>query len=88
VNCKAYSPGCACDGTQVSIVCNGLPSGYASKPLVSAGSCPVAEAGAACTNDTQCGPGFKCCYPCGVPPPGCSNKCIAVSDGGACPLYP
>jgi hypothetical protein len=84
--CNAYSPGCACDGTEESIVCNGLPSGYARKPLLHTGACAALEAGAGCTSDTQCGPGLKCCYPCGTA--GCTNTCIAVPDGGGCPLYP
>jgi hypothetical protein len=37
--CKAYSPGCACDGTTISIVCTGLPAGYDSKPLRHVGAC-------------------------------------------------
>src|SRR5438105_12083116 len=28
--CHAYTPGCACDGTEVNLACNGYPSGYAS----------------------------------------------------------
>jgi hypothetical protein len=37
--CAAYSPGCACDGTTTNVICNGLPSGYAPKPLRHAGMC-------------------------------------------------
>jgi|CZKU01.1.fsa_nt_gi hypothetical protein len=37
--CNAYSPGCACDGSEVDVICNGLPSGYARKPLKHAGAC-------------------------------------------------
>lgn len=39
VECQAVSLGCACDGTEVNIACNGLPSGYAPKPLRHTGSC-------------------------------------------------
>jgi hypothetical protein len=88
VICNAYVAGCACDGSEVNTACNGLPTGYAPKPLLHSGACVVAEAGAACTSDTQCGPGYKCCYPCGAAPPACSNKCIAVPAGSACPAYP
>jgi hypothetical protein len=37
--CGAYSAGCACDGTAINIQCTGLPSGYTTKPLASAGIC-------------------------------------------------
>src|SRR5258708_9349860 len=37
--CNAILPGCACDGTFVNLGCNGLPGGYAPKPLRYAGSC-------------------------------------------------
>jgi len=39
VSCLAYSPGCACDGTEINIACTGLPSGYATKPLRHTGAC-------------------------------------------------
>jgi hypothetical protein len=35
----AYSPGCACDGTAINVVCNGLPSGYETKPMRHTGAC-------------------------------------------------
>ncbi len=37
--CNAYSPGCACDGSEVDVICNGLPSGYVRKPLKHTGAC-------------------------------------------------
>ena len=37
--CNAYSPGCACDGSEVDVICNGLPTGYARKPLKHTGAC-------------------------------------------------
>jgi hypothetical protein len=37
--CQLYAPGCACDGTEITIACNGLPTGYASKPLLHPGVC-------------------------------------------------
>ena len=37
--CQAYAPGCACDGTEINIVCNGLPGGYETKPLRHTGAC-------------------------------------------------
>jgi len=39
VECNAISLGCACDGTEVNVACNGLPSGYAPKPLRHTGAC-------------------------------------------------
>jgi hypothetical protein len=39
VTCAAYVAGCACDGSMVNIACNGLPSGYAPRPLRHAGMC-------------------------------------------------
>jgi hypothetical protein len=39
VECDAYEAGCACDGTMVNVACNGLPSGYARKPLAHRGGC-------------------------------------------------
>jgi hypothetical protein len=39
VTCNLYQPGCACDGTMMNIACNGLPSGYETKPLRHAGAC-------------------------------------------------
>jgi hypothetical protein len=39
VICNAYGPGCACDGSEVNTICNGLPSGYARKPLKHTGAC-------------------------------------------------
>jgi len=33
------SPGCACDGEQITIVCTGLPDGYVSTPLARKGAC-------------------------------------------------
>lgn len=39
VVCLAYSPGCACDGSEISVACTGLPSGYTAKPLLHTGVC-------------------------------------------------
>ncbi len=67
-------------------MCTGLQNGYTSKPLLHTGSCAKVDAGAACTTDTQCPLGFKCCYPCGVA--GCTNSCITPQANGTCPMYP
>jgi hypothetical protein len=37
--CNAYSPGCACDGSEINVACTGLPTGYVSKPLLHTGVC-------------------------------------------------
>jgi hypothetical protein len=37
--CQAFSPGCACDGSEINVICNGLPSGYGFKPLRHTGAC-------------------------------------------------
>jgi hypothetical protein len=44
------------------------------------------EAGAHCSDDSQCAAGLKCCYPCGIM--GCSNECITPTASGTCPLFP
>jgi hypothetical protein len=43
--CNAFSPGCACDGTTINIICNGLPDGIAPKPLAYKGQCTAVDAG-------------------------------------------
>jgi hypothetical protein len=40
---NAYSPGCACDGTEISVTCTGYPSGYISKPLRHTGLCTTSS---------------------------------------------
>jgi hypothetical protein len=87
VTCQVYMAGCACDGTEVNLVCNGLPNGYASKPILHSGTCQSGpEAGAACAMDSDCSAGLKCCYPCGIP--GCHNECLQPAANGMCPLFP
>jgi hypothetical protein len=87
VTCQLYMAGCACDGSEVNLVCNGLPDGYASKPVLHSGACQGGlEAGADCTTDGDCGAGLKCCYPCGIP--GCHNQCLQPGATGMCPLFP
>ena len=84
--CDAYSPACACDGSEVNAICNGLPSGYATRPVLHSGACPLLEAGASCASDTECQHGLKCCYPCRAP--GCSDECVTATASGACPPMP
>ncbi len=37
--CAAFLPGCACNGSDVNLTCNGLPGGYAPAPLLHNGIC-------------------------------------------------
>jgi hypothetical protein len=39
VTCKSVVLACACDGTDINVACNGLPNGYAPKPLARSGAC-------------------------------------------------
>jgi hypothetical protein len=88
VTCQLYMAGCACDGSEVNLVCNGLPDGYASRPVLHSGTCQGGlEAGADCAPDAgDCAAGLKCCYPCGIP--GCHNQCLQPGANGMCPLFP
>jgi hypothetical protein len=62
--CLAYEAGCACDGTEINLACNGYPSGYASKPLSYTGACTTAvdAGGATCSTDADCGSGMMCAF--------------------------
>ncbi len=61
--CEAYEAGCACDGTEINLACNGYPSGYASQPVLHTGACASAvDAAAGCTADTDCGDGKMCAF--------------------------
>jgi hypothetical protein len=39
ITCNAIVLACACDGTDINVACNGLPSGYAPKPFAHSGAC-------------------------------------------------
>jgi hypothetical protein len=85
--CLLYAPGCACDGTQVALACNGYPSGYAAKPVLHSGTCSAdAGGGGPCTSDAQCGSGFLCGYAIAQ---GCSAQgvCVAANMGALCNLF-
>jgi hypothetical protein len=64
VVCNSVLLGCACDGTDVNMVCNGLPDGYATKPVAHTGACTDAsggaDAGGPCTTSTECPPQYLC----------------------------
>ena len=90
--CEAYSPGCACDGTEINVACSPLPQGYASKPLLHAGACVKdGGAGGSCASSNDCDPGSICGFPeadlCAAkgtcfPAPGAT--CAAFGAGCAC----
>jgi hypothetical protein len=74
--CQSYSPGCACDGTEINIACNGLPSGYATKPVLHQGACAT---GGVCTTVADCRPngGGACASVCADGTNPCANACVA-----------
>lgn len=91
--CDAYAPGCACDGSEVSLICEGLPDGYTKKPLAHAGTC--AGEAFACGETLECnsateickiGMGGPCCgppsYSCELIPAKCANDytCACIQD--------
>jgi len=41
VVCEAFELGCACDGTSLNLICNGLPGGYVAAPLAHTGACAL-----------------------------------------------
>ena len=45
VGCNGYSPGCACDGSTINVVCTGLSPGYTTAPLAHPGQCTADDAG-------------------------------------------
>jgi hypothetical protein len=77
---------CTCDANgkvRCSLACDAN--------LGSGGACGKPDAGGAgagslCESDSECAPGLKCCYPCGIPD--CQNQCMAPMRNGMCPLFP
>ena len=83
--CEAYSPGCACDGTVINMICTGLPAGYARKPQSHAGTCNgECVAGYVCLSTVSCATDADCAA--------LGSRCDACAwlcgcgglDGGAC----
>jgi len=78
--CEAYSPGCACDGSTITVICTGLPEGYVEKPLAHAGDC--ADAGADC-----CPVGwsmYDCTFPDGGAGKACHNPALGCASSSTC----
>jgi hypothetical protein len=78
--CNAFSPGCACDGSEINVACTGLPSGYFSKPLRHTGECTsVSDAGAS-------GDGGACFVSASNYDQSCTidSDCQMVSSGNYC----
>ena len=76
----AYAAGCACDGSEVNIACNGLPSGYAPKPLAYKGACQ--DGGLSC-----CPEGwsmYDCAWPDGGKGLACHNPAMGCASSMTC----
>jgi hypothetical protein len=77
---QVYSPGCACDGTEINVAC-GYPAGYDSQPVAHTGACTSGDdagGGGSCNTDADCGTGKMCAFK-------ISDGCTAV---GACITKP
>jgi hypothetical protein len=88
VTCQAIVLACACDGTDINVACNGLPSGYAPKPYAHSEACrldagPEAgpggggkDAGSFACGSSSCDVATEFCYEAGggaVKPDGGDN---------------
>jgi hypothetical protein len=86
--CLAYAPGCACDGSEVSVACTGLPSGYTSKPLLHTGVCVDSGAEAGSSDAGACCPSgwnvYSCTYPDGGAGMACHNPALGCASSLTC----
>lgn len=77
----------ALSATALVIACS---SGSSREPSPDSGAGGTASGGmggaSGCTLDSECAPGYKCCYPCGIPD--CANACVTPLANGQCPMYP
>jgi hypothetical protein len=96
--CNAIELGCACDGTSINIICNGLPGGYTPKAFAHAGVCGLDSGavdagptdagnlmdGAACvaSGGDRCGDGLSCCPTAGYS--GAPTACTPTCAGAGC----
>jgi hypothetical protein len=88
VSCLLFEPGCACDGSEISIACTGLPTGYFSKPLRHDGACATDIDSGAVDSGRDSGIGATCSAtkPCALGEV-CGYAGVGVcSDTGSC--YP
>ncbi len=81
LGCNGASPGCACDGSEINIVCNGLPSGYAPAPLLHQGACADSGTAVAAADGGACCPHgwdlHSCTYADGAAGSACHNPQLA-----------
>jgi hypothetical protein len=87
VGCNVASPGCACDGSEVNIVCNGLPNGYAPAPLLHQGACTDSGAGSVVDGGACCPTGwdlYSCTYPDGGAGSACHNPQLGCASSTTC----
>ena len=86
--CLAYEAGCACDGMEINLACNGYPSGYASKPVLHTGACesPI-DAGASCATDTDCGTGKMCAFKIADACSATGTCLVSPAPGPVCAAY-
>jgi len=89
-NCPDSCPGvCGCNGKFYCNSCDAAADGTdvsKDKSCLPDAAVDDGGVGAACTGDTDCTTGLKCCYPCGIP--GCQNLCMVPGKNGQCPLIP
>jgi hypothetical protein len=91
VACNAYSPGCGCDSSELNLVYNGLPSGYASAPVAHSGSCTM-DGGLggldASTDGGACCPAgwslYACTYSGGAAGMACHNPALGCASSTTC----
>lgn len=85
-SCLAFIAGCACDGTEITTECTGLPQGYVSKPLRDKGAC-AGPGGSKkpCTSHSDCTPDEACAFEASE---GCDAKGKCIGKGGpACAMF-
>jgi hypothetical protein len=85
--CNAYSLGCACDGSEVNVVCNGLPAGYAPAPLLHTGACVDSGANGGGDGGACCPTGwdlYACTHPDGGAGMACHNPQLGCASSLTC----
>jgi len=72
VTCNAIELGCACDGSEIDLGCNGLPTGNAPKPFLHEGACSDASGGDSGTGEA------------GAKDGGATDSSTSNDSGGGC----